>query len=175
MFAISGNSINANEGKLTSTGFLLPVSASTGNISGTFLLKINLLWKKASVADKIALGSLWTNPISEEHFNKIIIQSLEILKGKRRVIRLQGFARRWTAITAYQFKLLTNSAWHNFICTSIFIVHLRRVNDSWIRVHNCFLHRISKSWSQLLTVTNSEAFIMVSFGKNASYILSGTE
>ena len=61
--------------------------------------------KEASVADKIAWGAV-NQPISEEHFNKLYTKVLEYLKEKELFVfkDLQAL----TAITAYQFKLLTN-------------------------------------------------------------------
>ena len=91
-----------NEGKLTSTG---AVSASTGKYTGRSP-KDKFIVKEASVADKIAWGAV-NQPISEEHFNKLYTKVLEYLKEKKSYSSSKDL-QALTAITAYQFKLLTN-------------------------------------------------------------------
>ncbi len=92
-----------NEGKLTSTG---AVSASTGKYTGRSP-KDKFIVKEASVADKIAWGAV-NQPISEEHFNKLYTKVLEYLKRKKKSYSSSKDLQALTAITAYQFKLLTN-------------------------------------------------------------------
>ena len=156
-----------NEGKLTSTG---AVSASTGKYTGRSP-KDKFIVKEASVADKIAWGSV-NQPISEEHFNKLYTKVLEYLKEKEELFVFKGFAG---ADRNYRLPLqvVNEYAWHNLFVHQLFI----RPTEEELTNHEAEFTIVSAPSFKAdpeIDGTNSEAFIMVSFEKRI-VLIGGTE
>ena len=156
-----------NEGKLTSTG---AVSASTGKYTGRSP-KDKFIVKEASVADKIAWGSV-NQPISEEHFNKLYTKVLEYLKEKEELFVFKGFAG---ADRNYRLpiQVINEYAWHNLFVHQLFI----RPTEEELTTHESEFTIVSApnfKADPAVDGTNSEAFIMVSFEKRI-VLIGGTE
>lgn len=156
-----------NEGKLTSTG---AVSASTGKYTGRSP-KDKFIVKEASVADKIAWGSV-NQPISEEHFNKLYTKVLEYLKEKEELFVFKGFAgvdRNYRL----PIQVINEYAWHNLFVHQLFI----RPTEEELTTHESEFTIVSApnfKADPAVDGTNSEAFIMVSFEKRI-VLIGGTE